>query len=580
MPDGAPSITAQRVAAYRLGFERLAAPYGQPDADEALARDVAGKEGQEPNELVVRHLRARTAFFDRVIVNGLDRGVTQVVIVGAGYDGRALRYGKPGVRWWEVDHPDTQIDKTDRLARLGIAHDGLTFVPCRLEVDGLADALVDAGFAPDGRSLFCCEGLVLYLTAASLARVLGDLRSLAAPGTRAALSVSRPKAEPDAARARLDATLAAMGAPVTNRLDGDAIAALYAASRWRPVDLSDKAQRAGMVVLAPEWAPAAAPTSRGYLARFAERMLHRSGVTTLPRHVESTYGVGVRRTRELDLGVHRLDLVDGRSWIARTFPSGRAVEAAEADADLLARLAAVEFPAERIAVDGPVSIHEGQAVLVTDLAAGRPLPAKPESFALLGRLLGRIHTLPAEGRAARRPGGAWHHLVWDGSTTDEVAATRDLLDYARHLVPAGEASRYDALVAAVEALDPCDDLPAALVHADMVHRNAIGSSDGGVTVIDWAGAGRGPRVVSLGCLLWAAGDRRRVRAALSGYQESVTLTSEELDRLAVAAYARPAVLACWTFATGRDSLSGAANSWDQHRRRIDATIPDALAQLR
>ncbi len=41
MEDGGPSVTARRVAAHRLGFSRVPAPYGAPAADEALAADVA-----------------------------------------------------------------------------------------------------------------------------------------------------------------------------------------------------------------------------------------------------------------------------------------------------------------------------------------------------------------------------------------------------------------------------------------------------------------------------------------------------------------------------------------------------------
>ena len=41
-PEGnGPSVTARRVAAHRLGFSRVPAPYGTPAADEAVAADVA-----------------------------------------------------------------------------------------------------------------------------------------------------------------------------------------------------------------------------------------------------------------------------------------------------------------------------------------------------------------------------------------------------------------------------------------------------------------------------------------------------------------------------------------------------------
>ncbi|MGH9306009.1 MAG: class I SAM-dependent methyltransferase, partial [Acidimicrobiales bacterium] len=102
------SVTAQRVTANRLTFDRIPAPYGDPAADERLSRDVAGELNTRAGERMVAYLAARTSFFDRAVVTALHRGVTQVVVAAAGYDGRAWRYSKPGVRWFEVDHPDTQ----------------------------------------------------------------------------------------------------------------------------------------------------------------------------------------------------------------------------------------------------------------------------------------------------------------------------------------------------------------------------------------------------------------------------------------------------------------------------------------
>src|ERR1035441_5888448 len=118
LEGGGPSVTARHVAAHRLGFTRVPAPYGDPAADDALAADVAaGREA--PLNRMHDYLAARTAFFDRIVVAAIGRGVRQIVVGAAGYDGRALRYAKPGVRWFEVDHPATQRDKLTRLERLG-----------------------------------------------------------------------------------------------------------------------------------------------------------------------------------------------------------------------------------------------------------------------------------------------------------------------------------------------------------------------------------------------------------------------------------------------------------------------------
>src|ERR1700760_2659709 len=128
MEDGGPSQTARRVAAYRLDFTRIPADYGDPAAGHALAVDVAAGR-QAPAGRMHDYLAARTTFFDRTVTGALGRGVTQVVVGAAGYDGRAFRYAKPGVRWFEVDHPATQADKLERITRLGLGAPRLRLIP-------------------------------------------------------------------------------------------------------------------------------------------------------------------------------------------------------------------------------------------------------------------------------------------------------------------------------------------------------------------------------------------------------------------------------------------------------------------
>jgi Ser/Thr protein kinase RdoA (MazF antagonist) len=482
-------------------------------------------------------------FFDRVTAGAIERGVSQIVLVGPGHEGRAERHAKPGIRWWELD----------------------------FEHGGLAATLTGGGFEPDAPALFCFEAAASQLSRPALAALLAEVRSLATPGTRLALAAPATAAPPDPAAE-------AGGAP-----PGD----LFGSSRWRAVEISERAQRAGLRMLAPVWAPVppGAPPSAGEIATFTERMLYRSGSESIAGHLEAAYGVSVKGTRELDLGVHRVDLASGASWIARIFPAVRDIDAVRLDAQLLGGLAAVGFPAERCASperatsSEPVSILDGQGVLITELAPGRALAANAQGFELLGRLLGRLHGMPVgampgdAATAAMRPGGAWHHLLPDGSPADELAAARTLLHGARHRVPAGGAARYDTLVSALEAADACVDLPHVLVHPDCVPRNAVGRPEGDVTLIDWTGAGQGPRIVSLGCLLWAAaGSKRHVAAVLAGYRQSVSLEPGEADRLGAAMELRPLILACWTFSTGRDTLDGVASWWDNHRRRIAAGL--------
>jgi methyltransferase (TIGR00027 family) len=232
MEDGGPSVTARRVAAYRLGFDRVAPGYGDPAADEALAADVAAGQAASANRMR-DYLAARTAFFDRTVTGAIGRGVRQVVVGAAGYDGRALRYAKPGVRWFEVDHPATQRDKLARLERLGIAAPHVRFVEADFTRDPVADRLRAAGLRADARALFLLEGVAVYLEPAVLEAVLEQFRQVAKPGSRLAISMSLYWARDAAARARFQAAVAALGEPVRSAFGPDEAEALLARTGWR-----------------------------------------------------------------------------------------------------------------------------------------------------------------------------------------------------------------------------------------------------------------------------------------------------------------------------------------------------------
>ena len=178
------------------------------------------------------YLAARTSFFDRTVVSALDRGVRQVVVGAAGYDGRAFRYAKPGVRWFEVDHPATQRDKLERLERLGIDASHVRFVEADFTRDPVAGRLRAAGLDPDAPSLFLLEGVAVYLEPAVLEDVLRQFRQVAAPGSRLAISVSLSRPRGDAGRARFRATVAALGEPARSTFEAAEAEALLARTGW------------------------------------------------------------------------------------------------------------------------------------------------------------------------------------------------------------------------------------------------------------------------------------------------------------------------------------------------------------
>jgi Ser/Thr protein kinase RdoA (MazF antagonist) len=276
----------------------------------------------------------------------------------------------------------------------------------------------------------------------------------------------------------------------------------------------------------------------------------------LGAHLAGTYGIEVARVESLDAGVFRIDRVDGPSWVARVFPAARKFHGVQGDAAILRALERHGFPAERCAHPEPVSALGGQGVLVTEfVASGPPLrPGRPAG--ILGTLLGRLNANPATGL---REGGAWHHLSFVGGPREEIAAAAVLLERALPRVGVRELSRYDRLREEVDATDDCQDLPHAFVHPDFVPANAIPTVDGRLVVVDWTGAGRGPRLWSLGFLLWAAGARspRLIDVVVSRYRRHVTLEPAELGRLAGAIRARPLMLEAWAFGAGRRELGDA-----------------------
>ena len=317
------------------------------------------------------------------------------------------------------------------------------------------------------------------------------------------------------------------------------------------------------------------------------RIAPRPARERIARHLEIAYGIAVRGLSELDLGVYRVNRPDGPDWVARVFPAARPENAAAGDAEILRFLATHDFQSERGASNEPVSVLDGQAVLLTEFvpgaARGDRAAAIRENGGLrrLGEMLGELHSLPPAGGAAARPGGAWHHLA-DGLPSDEVLAARALLADCEDRVGTADRAHYEQLRRALAGADGGDGLPEALVHPDFVMANVIASPDRGMVLVDWSGAGRGPRVWPLAFLLYAEAAKNppRARLVVEGYRRRVNLEPEELDRIQALMPVRATVLAAWSFCLGRASAERAAKSAADARALADAVGPLAARALR
>jgi aminoglycoside phosphotransferase (APT) family kinase protein len=287
-------------------------------------------------------------------------------------------------------------------------------------------------------------------------------------------------------------------------------------------------------------------------------VLEQLRVEALKGHLEERYGVQVVDLARLDRGVFRVDRGDGSRWVARVFPSSRPLIGVQEDAAILQRLEQGGFPAERCADPEPVSELAGQGVLVTGFLEDHGQLGPGRAAAILGALLGGLH---AHAATNARPGGAWHHLSFTGGPREELAAVADLLEDHLSQVRVRDLRLFDRLRDEIDRIDDCHDLPHAFVHPDFVPANAVSTADEKLAIVDWTGAGRGPRLWSIGFLLWAAGARelRLIDLVVSRYRRGVELEPEELDRLEGAIRGRPVVLEAWSVCAGRRELADAVD---------------------
>lgn len=177
MKAGQPSRTAVRVALRRATHQLIDRPLVFEDA---LALRVLGAQWRaaieaDPHRFdrgwFARYLRAflaaRSRFAEEHLAAAFARGVRQYVLLGAGYDTSALRFGAahPDLRAFEVDHPATQRVKRGRLAEGGVAPPpNVTFVPVDFERQKLPEALAAAGFDAGAPACFAWLGVTMYLT--------------------------------------------------------------------------------------------------------------------------------------------------------------------------------------------------------------------------------------------------------------------------------------------------------------------------------------------------------------------------------------------------------------------------------
>ena len=128
----------------------------------------------------------RAAYTEKALQTAMLTGTEQYVILGAWLDTFAFRKTEflKAHKVFEVDHPLTQADKKERIARAGWkVPENLSFVAVDFKKDSLAERLLVSGFQPRAKSFFSWLGVTYYLSGEAIGKTLAALSLLCADGS-------------------------------------------------------------------------------------------------------------------------------------------------------------------------------------------------------------------------------------------------------------------------------------------------------------------------------------------------------------------------------------------------------------
>lgn len=134
-------------------------------------------------ENLITFQNLKTIEFDRFVEEHVDH-VKQIVVMGAGFDLRVLRFavGK-NVDVYELDLENVQNLKLETLKEAAIPHDWVTYIPVDFNTASWADELCAAGFDKSKQTLFLAESVLPYFPKSIVLQTIEKISELSAPGS-------------------------------------------------------------------------------------------------------------------------------------------------------------------------------------------------------------------------------------------------------------------------------------------------------------------------------------------------------------------------------------------------------------
>ena len=144
----------------------------------------------------------RKAYFERQVRNAIEAGVSQVLVLGAGYDTLGWRLAPEfsGVNFFEIDHPATARLKAKGIDAMGLPTN-LYLIAEDLGKRQLADVLhADTTWNSIAPTIIVAEGLLMYLPPEAVGALFEQCAAATGAGSRFAFTHvgTRPNGTPDA----------------------------------------------------------------------------------------------------------------------------------------------------------------------------------------------------------------------------------------------------------------------------------------------------------------------------------------------------------------------------------------------
>ncbi|GAK59707.1 putative methyltransferase [Candidatus Vecturithrix granuli] len=178
---------------------------------------------QTPERRALRaHVVLRSRFAEDQLATAVQRGVTQYIILGAGFDTFAFRqpvWAQP-LQILEVDHAGTQTTKRTQLAAMGITiPENTNFATINFEHESLRDDLLRYHISLDEPTFFSWLGVTMYLKEDAIDAVLKSIATFPA-GSEIVLTFAPP---PGDSPSPFDQRAAKLGEPWVSYFEPDTL---------------------------------------------------------------------------------------------------------------------------------------------------------------------------------------------------------------------------------------------------------------------------------------------------------------------------------------------------------------------